>query len=83
MLNVALSRYGDTHSDANLFVSLTNFCDSEPFKDSVGNFLTRKLNKEWHGMGQKSIKRAVKKYGGTLEHRYSKEIHLFHTSILF
>lgn len=82
-IELIIGSNGDTHSDAKLFVSLTNSCDSEPLKDSAGNFLTHKLNKEWHGMGQKSIKRAVKKYGGTLEHQYCKETHLFHTSILF
>lgn len=82
-IELIIGSNGDTHSDAKLFVSLTNSCDNEPLKDSAGNFLTHKLNKEWHGMGQKSIKRAVKKYGGTLEHQYCKETHLFHTSILF
>lgn len=74
---------GDTHSDARLFISLTNSCDEEPLKDSAGNFLTRKLNRERHGVGQKSIKRAVKKYDGNIEQQYDKETRLFHTSILF
>lgn len=74
---------GDTHTDARLFVSLTNSSDEEPLKDSAGNFLTHKLNRERHGMGQKSIKRAVKKYDGNIEQQYDKETRLFHASILF
>lgn len=74
---------GDTHTDARLFISLTNSSDEEPLKDSAGNFLTHKLNRERHGMGQKSIKRAVKKYDGNIEQQYDKETRLFHTSILF
>lgn len=82
-LELIIGSNGDTHSDARLFVSLTNACDDEPIKDSAGNFLTRKLNKERHGVGQKSIRRAVKKYDGTIDQQYDNELHLFHTSILY
>lgn len=82
-LELIIGSNGDTHSDARLFVSLTNSCDEEPIKDSAGNFLTRKLDKERHGVGQKSIRRAVKKYDGTIDQQYDNGTHLFHTSILF
>lgn len=82
-IELIIGSNGDTHSDARLFISLTNSSDEEPLKDSAGNFLTHKLNRERHGMGQKSIKRAVKKYDGNIEQQYDKETRLFHTSILF
>lgn len=82
-LELIIGSSGDTQSDARLFVSLTNSCDEEPVKDSAGNFLTRKLNKERHGVGQKSIRRAVKKYEGIIDQQFDSEAHLFHTSILF
>lgn len=82
-LELFIGSSGDTQSDARLFVSLTNSCDEEPVKDSAGNFLTRKLNKERHGVGQKSIRRAVKKYEGIIDQQFDSEAHLFHTSILF
>ncbi|WP_442871110.1 GHKL domain-containing protein [Acutalibacter muris] len=58
-------------------MSLTNSCDQEPLKDSADDFLTRKLNRERHGVGQKSIKRAVEKYGGNIEQQYDKETCLY------
>lgn len=82
-LELIIGSNGDTHSDARLFVSLTNSCDEEPIKDSAGNFLTRKFDRERHGVGQKSIHRAVKKYDGTIDQQYDNGTRLFHTSILF
>lgn len=82
-LELFIGSGGDTQSDAKLFVSLTNSCDEEPVKDSAGNFLTRKLNKERHGVGQKSIRRAVKKYEGIIDQQFDSDARLFHTSILF
>lgn len=82
-LELFIGSGGDTQSDARIFVSLTNSCDEEPVKDSAGNFLTRKLNKERHGVGQKSIRRAVKKYEGIIDQQFDSDARLFHTSILF
>ena len=51
-----------------LFLSLTN----PPREDGRGGFLTRKLNKEQHGIGLKSVKAIVRKYDGTLNHDYDR-----------
>lgn len=67
----------ETDSDEKFFVSLTNSGDNEPIKDSAGDFLTSKLNRERYGVGQKSIERAVEKYDGNIEQQYDKETRLF------
>lgn len=82
-LELVIGSNGDTHSDAKLFVSLANSCFEPPLEDGIGGFITRKANKERHGVGQKSIQRAVTKYDGSIDQYYDPETCLFHTSILF
>ncbi|WP_442871092.1 sensor histidine kinase [Acutalibacter muris] len=65
-----------------LFLSLTNPCSHPPREDGRGGFLTRKLNKEQHGIGLKSVKAIVRKYDGTLNHEYDRETKLFNISVL-
>lgn len=82
-LELIMGSNGDTHSDARLFVSLLNSCDNPPVEDGAGGYLTRKSSKERHGIGQKSIKRTVKKYNGTIDQHFDPASNMFHTSILF
>lgn len=72
----------DAPPGAVLFVSLTNPCSEPPQSDGLGGFLTRKLDKEKHGMGMKSIRATVRRYGGTCEPRYDESTGLFHTTIV-
>lgn len=82
-VELVMGSQGDTHSDARLFVSLINSCYNEPVADGTGGFLTRKANKLRHGVGQRSIRKAVEKYGGSMDQFYDESTHSFHTSILF
>ncbi|WP_330635410.1 GHKL domain-containing protein [Acutalibacter muris] len=63
-------------------MSLTNPCSHPPREDGRGGFLTRKLNKEQHGIGLKSVKAIVRKCDGTLNHEYDRETKLFNISVL-
>lgn len=65
-----------------LFISLSNTCGQPPQDDGLGGYLSRKLNKEQHGIGLKSINAIVKKYGGSLKQEYDSETQLFHSGVL-
>lgn len=72
----------DSPAGTDLFLSLTNPCSRPPRDDGLGGYLTRKLNKEQHGIGLKSVKAIVDKYDGTLKHDYDRETKLFNISVL-
>jgi hypothetical protein len=72
----------DTPRGANLFLSITNSCGVPPQSDGAGGYLTRKPDKEKHGMGSKSVRAAVHKYGGTLSQFYEEGTGLFHTTVV-
>lgn len=82
-LELMIGSNGDTYSAAKLFVSMANSCAKAPVEDGSGGFMTHKPNKSQHGVGQKSILRAVKKYNGVIDQYYDSDAHLFYTSILF
>ena len=54
-------------------VILSNSCDDFPFKDS-GILETTKGNKKTHGVGLKSVTKALKKYNGDLEWDYNDKV---------
>lgn len=64
-------------------IKISNSCKEPPLKDESGMFVSHKSDKEKHGIGQKSIKRIVKKYGGTLETYYDETEKRFETLIVF
>lgn len=72
----------DTPAGAALFISLSNPCSQPPLEDEFGGYLTRKPNKEQHGIGLKSVKAIVKRYGGSINQAYDKDAKVFHTSVL-
>lgn len=72
----------DTPRGATLFLSITNSCGIPPQGDGAGGYLTRKPDKEKHGMGSKSVRAAVHKYGGTLSQFYEEGTGLFHTTVV-
>lgn len=72
----------DSPAGTDLFLSLTNPCNEPPIEDGRNGYLTRKLNKEQHGIGLKSVDAIVKKYGGSINHDYDWEAKLFHISVL-
>lgn len=53
-------------------IRIVNSCDSKPKKSSDGLLISNKEDKEYHGVGQKSIARIVKKYNGTAENYYDE-----------
>ena len=72
----------DSPAGTDLFLSLTNPCCEPPLEDGRSGYLTRKLNKEQHGIGLKSVDAIVKKYGGSINLNYDLETKLFHISVL-
>lgn len=64
-------------------VRIVNSCDSKPKKSSDGLFISNKEDKEYHGVGQKSIARIVKKYNGTAENYYDDNKKQFDWIIVF
>ena len=64
-------------------VKISNSCKEPPQRDEKGLFISRKGDKEKHGLGQKSIKRIIEKYGGTSETYYDEAETRFETVIVF
>ncbi len=64
-------------------IRIVNSCDSKPKKSSDGLLISNKHNKEYHGVGQKSIARIVKKYNGTAENYYDENKKQFDWIIVF
>lgn len=60
---IELSVRRDTERAA-VVITLNNSCDQPPETDGEGGFVTRKKNREKHGIGLKSIRRVVSKYNG-------------------
>lgn len=65
-----------------LLVSLVNTCAQPPERDESGGFLTRKAQRDQHGLGLKSVNSTVKKHGGNLRQYYEEETGLFHTVVM-
>ena len=59
-------------------LTVTNSCDTPPDK----NLKTTKKNKQMHGLGIKSIQKAVKKYDGELEWEYDENEKQFSITII-
>lgn len=64
-------------------VKISNSCNEPPTKNEMGLFVSRKVDKEKHGLGQKSIKRIIEKYGGTSETYYDEVEKRFEMVIVF
>lgn len=71
-----------TRPGSALVVSVVNACASPPKSDGQGGFASLKTDRECHGLGMKSIREIVKKYGGTLQQYYDEGTGQFHTVIL-
>lgn len=56
----------------NLAIIIENSYDGKIYKDKAGKLLTRKNNKIDHGLGLYSIQRAVDKYHGLMNTRYTE-----------
>ena len=61
---------------------ISNSCDEAP-KQKSGKLLTSKPDKQFHGIGSKSIMRVVKKYNGVYDWEYGEENKIFETTIIF
>ena len=55
---------------------LTNSCDEPPLANNK-HLLTTKKNKNSHGIGIKSAKKALKKYNGDIEWDYDDKNNIF------
>ncbi len=64
-------------------VRVGNSCDEPPKKSENGLFLSRKQDGGNHGLGQKSIRRIVEKYGGSAETYYDEGERRFETVMVF
>lgn len=63
-------------------IIVINSCDSEP-NSKNGKLITKKKNKEVHGLGTKSIRKTVKKYKGEMNWEYDGTNKQFKLIILF
>ena len=64
-----------------IVISVVKSCDTEPAQDGQGDFVTRKTDKELHGVGIKSIMRVVKQYRGELQMNFDPERKQFHIAV--
>lgn len=64
-------------------VKINNSCNEPPIKDERGLFVSHKVDKDKHGLGQKSIKRIIEKYDGTSETYYDEVEKRFEMLIVF
>lgn len=70
-----------TMNGAYAVIRLDNSCDAEP-EVKNDRLLTRKRDKESHGIGMESIRKALKNYSGSLRWSYNKDSRTFTTIIL-
>lgn len=80
--NASLELFAGSRPGNALVISLVNTCAAPPRDDGRGGWQSAKPDPEHHGLGMKSVRAAVKKYGGELRQYYDGETGLFHTVIL-
>lgn len=62
-------------------ITLVNSCVEAPRSRADGSFISRKANPSKHGIGMKSIAKAVKRHRGTIHTHYNALTRCFHLSI--
>lgn len=62
------------------FIEVNNSCVTKPTENSKG-LITSKKNKEYHGVGMSSVKRAVRKYNGDVSYKYIESKSVFRVTI--
>lgn len=68
-------------NSAFIIITLVNSCQENPFSSSK-KLYTKKIDKQKHGLGVKSIKHTIKKYNGEFKMYYDKNKMTFHTIII-
>ncbi|MCM1432432.1 MAG: GHKL domain-containing protein [Clostridiales bacterium] len=63
-------------------LDIVNSCDTKPIVKN-GRLISAKPNKEFHGLGFKSVLRCIKKYDGDLAWKYDDTENQFSVSIIF
>ncbi len=63
-------------SEHYVIVKVKNSCDTPP-KQKGNKFISSKPNKNYHGIGIKSINRIAQKYDGSSEFEYNDENKMF------
>ena len=64
-------------------IKISNSCKEPPKRNEKGLFISLKDDQQNHGLGQKSIRRIIEKYGGTSEMYYDESEKRFETVIVF
>lgn len=72
----------EPRSGDSLAAALVNTCAQPPKSDGRGGFLSRKPRDGQHGLGLRSVRGTLEKYGGSLRQYYEEEAGLFHTVVL-
>lgn len=62
-------------------IVVSNSCDKSPLSAN-GELKTTKRNKNYHGFGMKSIKKALKKYDGDLDWEYDRNSKIFTITVM-
>lgn len=65
-----------------VLIVLLNSCGEKPVQLPDGKFVSRKKDRKNHGLGMKSVEKAIKRYGGTLNAYYNEAENIFRTVIL-
>lgn len=68
-------------NDKFIVINLENSADKKPVIED-GKLVSRKKDKDNHGIGMKSIKKALETYNGQLQWDYESNRHVFNTTIL-
>ena len=61
-----------------VIIAVSNACDQAPTPDAEGSYVTRKIERNLHGIGLKSIARVVEKYHGLSATHYNAERNVFY-----
>ena len=67
----------------NTLITMINTCKNAPREQAKGVFTTIKENKSKHGIGMKSIRKVVRKHGGSFKAYYQAKDRTFHIVICF
>lgn len=68
---------------SNTVITLINSCQQNPFLFGRKSLTTRKIDKERHGFGLKSINQTVERNHGTIQMYFNDSTMTFHTVITF
>lgn len=68
------------HNSSSVII-VSNSCDAPP-RDSAGRLVTSKIHRDHHGYGLKSVRKALKKYGGDFAWNYDETALTFTVTVM-